>query len=512
MMNLSLLAVVLCCLVLLFLKKVVQYFLWRQRIEKIDGPEVKFLAGTAAHEGKITIPNSRFNAIRALVEKYPKCYRLWAGPILPIVVMCAPETAQAVLSSKSTAKPTLYQRLFSNHVGAQSIFISEGDIWKKSRRTFTPAFHFKVLDQYLDEMATIMDEYVGNLHKRKDFTKPLNMETELVSLFLRTLLQSVFSCETDTMKEWRQEFMGLVHKIDIAYAERVESPLKFLSPNWLYLKTEHGKKYNEDSQRMINMCKLLLKERIENNDRKGKFYLDERLALGERMDFLDLCLAQCVGNEKDYEDYIIAQTTTFAWVGYGTVTSAVEFTMYCLAKNKKYQQQCYEEVSQVLKEAGGNLDCNTLTKMKFLTMFFKESTRIFPPVGGIAKLLEDPITIEGVTIEAGTNIFVSIYGLHHNAQVWKDPEVFDPYRFDLDNPEHRNVEARHTHAYLPFSAGPRNCIGQKYAEILSRITLAKVLNDFEFDVAEGYEPQLMPAFSLKSANGVNLILKPRKHD
>ena len=88
-------------------------------------------------------------------------------------------------------------------------------------------------------------------------------------------------------------------------------------------------------------------------------------------------------------------------------------------------------------------------------------------------------------------------------QYFKDPDVFIPERFLLDNSNHN------TFAYIPFSAGPRNCIGQKFAMLEMKSTISKVLRHFEIALADGYEPTLVYAIILKPSNGVKIRLSPR---
>ncbi|KAL8178729.1 UNVERIFIED_CONTAM: Cytochrome P450 4B1 [Gekko kuhli] len=92
-----------------------------------------------------------------------------------------------------------------------------------------------------------------------------------------------------------------------------------------------------------------------------------------------------------------------------------------------------------------------LSKMTYCTMCIKESLRLYPPVPGVSRQLSKPITFfDGRTLREGSWVVVSFHLMHKNPSIWKDPEVFDPLRF---TPE--NISSRDTHAFLPFSAGPR---------------------------------------------------------
>jgi len=109
-------------------------------------------------------------------------------------------------------------------------------------------------------------------------------------------------------------------------------------------------------------------------------------------------------------------------------------------------------------------------------------------------------------IPKGTTIIVNIFGMGRNAKIWKDPEVFDPERFEPEN-----FSRLRPFSYLPFSAGPRNCIGQKFAMNEIKSTVSKVLRHFEIIAEPGFEPTLKADLVLKSSNGIKLRLKTRRY-
>ncbi|XP_047647835.1 cytochrome P450 4A11-like isoform X3 [Phacochoerus africanus] len=142
-----------------------------------------------------------------------------------------------------------------------------------------------------------------------------------------------------------------------------------------------------------------------------------------------------------------------------------------------------------------------LGQMPYTTMCIKEAMRLYPPVPAIIRELGKPITFpDGRSLPAGIIISLSIYALHHNPKVWPNPEVFDPSRFAPGS-------AQHSHAFLPFSGGSRNCIGKQFAMNEMKVAVALTLLRFELALDASRVPIPLRRVVLKSKNGIHLYLR-----
>ncbi|XP_040853148.1 cytochrome P450 4A7-like isoform X3 [Ochotona curzoniae] len=142
-----------------------------------------------------------------------------------------------------------------------------------------------------------------------------------------------------------------------------------------------------------------------------------------------------------------------------------------------------------------------LDKMPYTTMCIKEALRIYPPVPNFTRELSKPVTFpDGRSLPKGIVVALSIYGLHHNPKVWPNPEVFDPSRFAPGSD-------RHSHAFLPFSGGSRNCIGKQFAMNELKVAVALTLLRFELLADPTKVPIPIPRLVLKSKNGIHLRLR-----
>ncbi|XP_044800980.2 taurochenodeoxycholic 6 alpha-hydroxylase isoform X2 [Bubalus bubalis] len=142
-----------------------------------------------------------------------------------------------------------------------------------------------------------------------------------------------------------------------------------------------------------------------------------------------------------------------------------------------------------------------LDQMPYTTMCIKEAMRLYPPVPVTGRELSKPITFpDGRSLPAGILVSLSIYRLHHNPKVWPNPEVFEPTRFAPGS-------TRHSHAFLPFSGGSRNCIGKQFAMNELKVAVALTLLRFELSPDPSRVPVPMPVMVLRSKNGIHLQLR-----
>ncbi|KAL0101837.1 hypothetical protein PUN28_019170 [Cardiocondyla obscurior] len=114
--------------------------------------------------------------------------------------------------------------------------------------------------------------------------------------------------------------------------------------------------------------------------------------------------------------------------------------------------------------------------MQYLERVIKETMRIFPPVPLVGRKVVNNIKLGKVTLLQGTNVIVNIIKLHRNEKYWSNPLTFDPDRFLPENIKNQS------YCYIPFSIGPRNCIGIKYAMISMKVILATMVRTFVFKV------------------------------
>lgn len=233
---------------------------------------------------------------------------------------------------------------------------------------------------------------------------------------------------------------------------------------------------------------------------------DKTDAPKERLAFLDLLIKASENGAELSDDDIREEVDTVMFAGHDTTASAMTWFLYCIARHPEQQQMVMDEVDQLFGDSDRPCTTQDATELKYLECCIKETLRLYPSVPAVMRCLTEDVEIGGYTLPAGVSVALMIYGMHHNPSVYPDPEEFKPERF---LPE--NSVGRHPFSFIPFSAGPRNCIGQKYGLLEIKVVLVNLLRRFRFSVKDASTPMLIPSSEvvLKPKNGVPLILSKR---
>lgn len=199
----------------------------------------------------------------------------------------------------------------------------------------------------------------------------------------------------------------------------------------------------------------------------------------KRQAFLDLLLEAQETDPTLTDKQIREETDTFMFEGHDTTSAAASWTTFLLACHPEVQKKVHDELDSIFGE-DRTRDVTTadLAKMKYLEACIKEALRIYPSVPFIGRRLTKDLELDDkVMIPVGCIVFIHIYFLHRDPKVFPDPEKFDPDRFQMD------VQSRHPFAYVPFSAGPRNCIGQKFALMEEKVMVSTIFRNFYVNAA-----------------------------
>ncbi|NWY94202.1 CP4B1 protein, partial [Loxia curvirostra] len=482
------------------LLKVLQFYWERKKLTKaleaFPGPPKHWFYG----HNHLLKSETFLQQVVSWGEEYPYAFPRWFGPILPTVIIHHPEYAKIILgrAGESLPPPAGTDGAFALCASGNGLLILEGSKWSQHRKMLTPAFHYDVLKPYVTLMSDSVKVMLDKWDKRITERRSVELFQDVSLMTLDSIMKCAFSfnsnCQTQSNSHY---YIKAVYDLSYLLSDRIRNlSLKDVFYNF----TGSGRAFHDACKLAHDHTDQVIKERkmLLSNEKEL-----EKIQKKKRLDFLDILLCSKDENGVGLSDEDLrAEVDTFMFEGHDTVASGLSWLLYCMSLHPEHQQRCREEIQGILGDRD-TIEWEDLGKMTYTTMCIKESLRLFPPASGVSRQLSKPVTFpDGRSLPAGCQISLSIFAIHRNRDVWEDPEVYDPLRF---SPE-RSAQ-RHSHAFLPFSAGSRNCIGQQFAMNELKVALALILQRFELYPDPSKLPIMIPQIVLRSSNGIHLHLK-----
>ncbi|CAF0846127.1 unnamed protein product [Brachionus calyciflorus] len=173
---------------------------------------------------------------------------------------------------------------------------------------------------------------------------------------------------------------------------------------------------------------------------------------------------------------ILSQSILFLLAGYETTSQTLSYIAYNLAMNPNDQEKLIQEVDDVLDRHDGKVNYESISEMHFMDNVINETLRMFPPAVRLDRIASADYEYNGMKIPKGMVWSVPIWALHHDPEIYPEPDCFRPERFD-----EKEKNLRENVAFLPFGAGPRNCVGMRFALLEIKILLTIVLSKYSFE-------------------------------
>lgn len=392
---------------------------------------------------------------------------------------------------------------FRQRPSVNSMLITlQGAHWKSVRATLTPTFtsgKIKAMSLLVMDVGKQMVTYL-----EKTIDKPDGCDLEMKDFFGRFTLDVIASCafgvQCDSLATPDAEFATYAGKFnDVPIIERlmIFSLLLFAPSLARFFPLSFM------NRGVLNFLETVVQDtkaqRIKNGIRRNDF-----LQL-----MIDTSDAEKAEGKKPVltEDIVIAQSILFLLAGFETSSTVLSFTAYELALNPEIQSKLREEIFKVLEKHQGECTYEAVQEMEYLDMVIHESMRKHPPVARMDRMCtaEYEVPETPVKLQPGASVTIPVMGLHYDPQYYPNPEKFDPMRFSSEEKAKRSP-----YVYLPFGAGPRNCIGARFALTSTKMAIAYLLQDFRVEPCAKTEvPYAYSKFSmlLKAEKGVWLNLK-----
>ena len=513
-----------------YLSSVVPFLrqVWRSTVAMKRFPMEKchwFLGHLGVHDGPT---HTGFLQLNDWVRRHPRCFVYFFGPVRPVLVLVHPDTVKELTK---TAEPKALSgggaySLLLPWLGT-GLLVSKGQKWQRNRKLLTPAFHFDILRNYMAVYNTCADTLIAKMARASAQTgRSIDVFPAVSLCTLDIILRCAFSTDQDIQSQGAEDpYVKNVMSLTELVIHRAMRP--YLYFDTVYYNTSAGKEFKRRCEFSHNFALNVIEERRQalrnrrqqDNAAQGACTDDvhmhdtaqdssaDEVNKRKYYDFLDiLLLAEDDNGQKLSDADILDEVETFMFEGHDTTASAISWCLYNLARYPTIQAKARREVDDVM--TGRDSDVITWTDLNalpYLTMCIKESMRLCPPVPYFSRETTKDCVIDGSTVPAGSFIDIVVWCLHHNPTVWPDPLVYDPLRF---TPE--NINAMDSHAYIPFSAGPRNCIGQNFALHELKTVIARVLRRFELQLDDTVEVRFKPDLVLRAENGIHVYCRERR--
>ncbi|CAI9723441.1 cytochrome P450 4V2-like [Octopus vulgaris] len=349
-----------------------------------------------------------------------------------------------------------------------------GSKWFKSRKMLTPSFHYNILNNFL----TVMQNQSNILCKKLDKMVgkgEFNIRPYITNFALDTITETAMGKCVNAQGNEHSEYIESVSRIADLITYQSKSP--WLWPQFLFNLHPYGKEAAKCLKYLHDFTDKVIEERsaLYLKDAKQKTDNEEGDTRRKKMAFLDTLLDHLHRGEIDKKS-LREEVDTFMFEGHDTTAAGINWTLYFIAAYPHVQKKLQKEVDDFYGEE--ELTLSNIKKLVYLECIIKEVQRLYPSVPIIGRVSAEDFKI--------------------------DPDTFDPDRFLLEDTD------RSPHAFIPFSAGPRNCIGQKFAMLEEKVVISRIIHKFNLETTQTIE-ELEPSFDLvlNPSNGIRIKLSHR---
>ncbi|CAH1118517.1 unnamed protein product [Phaedon cochleariae] len=470
-------------------------FSWKRRklyihAAKVKGPPcLPFIGNAHMFLGN---GNDIIKKLLKIQEDIPGLSKVWLGPKL-VYLVSNPDHIETILNSpKALNKDDMY-RFVSDFIG-YGLLTSHAKKWRHHRKIIAPSFNQRILDSFIEvfsEQSVIFSELLKKYVGQKD----INLYSLITNCTLDIICQTAMGVEMNIQKG-DSDFGEVLDKLMEIVTYRIFRLWYHSDIVWKL--SPLSRTFHRLNKKFKDTTSTVVKKKLMEHNRKHSLYqscvyaeIDDE-SVKKRMAFLDLILENSDFTEEELNEEVEI------FLAAGTETTASTFCCLCvmLGMHQEIQQKVYEEAMDVLGSDRA-VESKDMSKFNYTERVIKETLRLFPIAAILGRTLEEDIDLgDGITLPAGSSAGFGTVHIHRDPKYWPNPFKFDPDRF---LPE--EVSKRHPCTYIPFSYGPRNCIGWRYALSNLKTIIATVIRRYRFHT----EYKSVEEIELK----INLLLRMR---
>ncbi|MFG6583841.1 cytochrome P450 [Sulfitobacter sp. 1A12779] len=417
-----------------------------------------------------------------------RLYRAWMAefktPFFRSYLMNQPELVKTVLKDRPEDFPK------SDRIGeglrpllGNSVFLTNGETWKRQRRIIDPAFEGGRLRETFPAMWDAAEAAAARLDPKAGQVVEIEAETShaAADVIFRTLFS--LPIEHEVARAVFDEFRNYQRSQPILNLGAL-LPL----PRWM------PRLFRRDTRASAARIRTLITDltrarmaQIEAgtapDDLATKIMTQADPETGERFDTQEM----------------VDQVAIFFLAGHETSASALAWALYLMATHPAWQERLAEE-AQALETC----DFAVMSKLKLSRDIFRETLRLYPPVPMMVRENRCPERFRDRQVKQGAQLVLSPWHLHRHERLWDNPDGFDPTRWQTENGKQCQRDA-----FIPFSAGPRVCTGAGFAMVEGPLILSRILRDFRVTAQPGRVPVPVAHLTVRSDKGIWLALSRR---
>ncbi|XP_038568884.1 cytochrome P450 3A40-like [Micropterus salmoides] len=410
-------------------------------------------------------------------KKYGKTWGIFDGR-QPVLCITDPAMIKTVLIKECYSLFTNRRNFRLNGELYDAVSIAEDDQWRRIRSVLSPSFTSGRLKEMFDIMKHHSANLISSMKKTADKDEPLELKEFFGPYSMDVVTSTAFSVDIDSLNNPTDPFVANIKKM-----------LKFdlFNPIFLFIAffpfmapIFEKLEFSFFPKSVLDFFYAALKKIKANR---------ETTKLKNRVDFLQLMInsqknndLSKVENDKGLNDHeILSQAMIFLFAGYETTSSSLTFLAYNLARNPHVMKRLQEEVDATFPNKAP-VEYQALMQMEYLDSVVNESLRLYPIAPRLERVAKATVEINGLVIPKGMVVMVPTWPLHRDPDLWPEPEEFKPERFSKEN-----KETIDPYTYMPFGAGPRNCIGMRFALVLMKLAVVEILQTYSFSVCKETE-------------------------
>ncbi len=362
-----------------------------------------------------------------------------------------------------------------------SVFVTNGEVWKRQRRIIDPAFEGGRLRDTFPAMLAAAQAAVARLPEGT-----VEIEEPASHVAADVIFRTLFSIpiENETAAAVFAEFRAYQRSQPILNLAAF-LPIPRWFPRFHRPETKRAaRKIRSLITRLTTARQAAISAGTAPPDLATKIMTTPDPQTGQRFDI----------------DEMVDQVAIFFLAGHETSASALAWGLYLLAAFPEAQTQVAAEG----KAFAADPSFSNLAKLKFTRDVFREVLRLYPPVPMMVRQNLQPEDFRGRAVRPGAQVVLSPWHLHRHDRIWPNPDDFDPARWQ--------TEANRAHArdaYMPFSAGPRVCTGAGFAMAEGVLLLAMLAQAFRFDPVAGRDPVPVAHLTVRARDGIWLTVSRR---